>query len=358
MRVELRSRGIRGDVVDSYRYAAAFFSKVVADGYIGMVKTVPELYKLIYDRAERVPVASGFRVWAAEYAARNLHRLIVKMRPSAVVCTHAFPCGVMSAYKRLYDSSIPVMGIVTDFVVHPFWIYPNIDAYAVGTPEMRATMIERGIEPDRVRVDGIPVDGRFGIVNETRRELRERLGLALDRPIALVMGGGLGMGPIEQATEALATLGDRSPDAVVIVGRNAHLERRVAERTARYPYETRVLGFVDNVYDYMHASDVIITKPGGLTTSEALAAELPMIIVRPLPGQEERNATYLTTRGAALRAHDVGELARMTARVVGNDTAALQLRDKMSILRRPESAATISDRIEQLIAGERQLVVR
>ena len=358
MRVELRSRGIRGDVVDSYRYAAAFFSKVVADGYIGMVKTVPQLYKYIYDRAEAVPVASGFRVWAAEYTARNLHRLIVKMRPSAVVCTHAFPCGVMSAYKRIYNSSIPVMGIVTDFVVHPFWIYPNIDAYAVGTAEMRATMIERGIEPERIGVDGIPVDGRFGFVNESRTELRERLGLAIDRPIALLMGGGLGMGPIEQATQALATLGDRAPDAVVIVGRNAHLERRVAERSANVPYETRVLGFVDNVYDYMHASDVIITKPGGLTTSEALAAELPMIIVRPLPGQEERNATYLTTRGAALRANNVDEIARMTARIVGDDTSALHLRDKMAILRRPKSASTISDRIEQLIAADRTLVMQ
>jgi len=356
--VELRSRGIRGDVVDSYRYAAAIFSKVVADGYIGMVKTVPELYKLIYDRAERVPVASGFRVWAAEYTARRLHRLIVKMRPSAVVCTHAFPCGVMSAYKRLYNSTIPVMGIVTDFVVHPFWIYPNIDAYAVGTPEMRATMIERGIDPARVQVDGIPVDGRFGIVNETRTELRERLGLAVDRPIALLMGGGLGMGPIEQATEALATLGANAPDAVVIVGRNAHLERRVAERSAKFPYETRVLGFVDNVYDYMHASDVIVTKPGGLTTSEALAAELPMIIVRPLPGQEERNATYLTTRGAALRAHDASELARLTSRVVGDGVSALQLREKMSHLRRPLSASTISDRIQNMIVGERELALR
>jgi processive 1,2-diacylglycerol beta-glucosyltransferase len=356
--VELRSRGIRGDVVDSYRYAAAIFSKVVADGYIGMVKTVPELYKLIYDRAERVPVASGFRVWAAEYTARRLHRLIVKMRPSVVVCTHAFPCGVMSAYKRLYNSTIPVMGIVTDFVVHPFWIYPNIDAYAVGTPEMRATMIERGIDPARVQVDGIPVDGRFGIMNETRIELRERLGLAVDRPIALLMGGGLGMGPIEQATESLATLGSKAPDAVVIVGRNAHLERRVAERSAKFPYETRVLGFVDNVYDYMHASDVLISKPGGLTTSEALAAELPMIIVRPLPGQEERNATYLTTRGAALRAHDASELARLTARVVGDGVSALELRDKMSHLRRPLSASTISDRIQNMIVGERELALR
>ena len=356
--MELRSRGIRGDVVDSYRYAAAIISKVVADGYIGMVKTVPELYKLIYDRAERAPVASGFRVWAAEYTARRLHRLIVKMRPSVVVCTHAFPCGVMSAYKRLYGSTIPVMGIVTDFVVHPFWIYPNIDAYAVGTPEMRATMIERGIDPARVHVDGIPVDGRFGFMNETRTELRERLGLAIDRPIALLMGGGLGMGPIEQATASLATLGSKAPDAVVIVGRNAHLERRVAERSAKFPYETRVLGFVDNVYDYMHASDVIISKPGGLTTSEALAAELPMIIVRPLPGQEERNATYLTTRGAALRAHDASELARLTARVVGDGVSALQLRDKMSHLRRSLSASTISDRIQNMIVGERELALR
>ncbi|GAC1424555.1 MAG: glycosyltransferase [Candidatus Velthaea sp.] len=350
MRARLEARGMRGEVVDSYRYAASFFSKVVSDGYIGMVRTIPQVYGFIYDRAERAQEAGGFRVWAAEFTARNLQRLIGKMKPSVVVCTHAFPCNAMSAYKRLYDPTLPVLGIVTDFVVHPFWIYRNIDAYAVATPEMRAALIAKGIDPQRVRVDGIPVDLRFADRARSRNEIRSALGLPADRPVILVMGGGLGLGPVAAASRALAEL-NRDVTAVVIVGRNARLARKVEEAARSYPYETRVLGFVDNVADYMLASDVLLTKPGGLTTSEALSAELPMILVRPLPGQEQRNARYLAQRGAALRADRSGDIARVVGEFLDDPVRATALHVAAAQLRTPYAAETIADRIALLAAS-------
>ena len=178
MRARLAARGMRGEVVDSYRYAASLFSKVVSDGYIGMVRTIPQVYGFIYDRAERATVAGGFRVWAGEFTARNIHGLIERLRPSAVVCTHAFPCGVMAAYKREFDPALPVMGIVTDFVVHPFWVYKNIDAYAVATPEIRAALIARGVDPAAIGVDGIPVDPRFGAAAGRPRRAARAAGAA------------------------------------------------------------------------------------------------------------------------------------------------------------------------------------
>ncbi|MFN2459900.1 MAG: glycosyltransferase [Candidatus Velthaea sp.] len=347
VRARLEARGIRGETVDSYRYAASFFSKVVSDGYIGMVRTIPQVYGFIYDRAERAKEAGGFRVWAAEFTARNLQRLITRMRPSVVVCTHAFPCNAMSAYKRLYDPELPVFGIVTDFVVHPFWIYRNIDAYAVATPEMRSTMIARGVEADRVRVDGIPVDLRFAERTRSRAEIRAALGLPPDRPVMLVMGGGLGLGPVATTTRALAQL-DREVTAVVIVGRNARLKRQVEEAAANYPYETRVLGFVDNVADYMLASDILLTKPGGLTTTEALSAEVPMILVRPLPGQEQRNARFLEQRGAALRADRSRDIARLVAELLDDPASDSRLHIAVRQLRKPFAAETIAGRIAEL----------
>jgi len=347
VRAQLDARGIRGEVVDSYRYAASFFSKVVSDGYIGMVKTIPQVYGFIYDRAERAQEAGGFRVWAAEFTARNLQGLIGKMKPSVVVCTHAFPCNAMAAYKRLYDPTIPVLGVVTDFVVHPFWIYRNIDAYAVATPEMRATMIARGIDPARVSVDGIPVDLAFADRSQSKEQIRAKLGLRSDRPVILVMGGGLGLGPVAASAQALAQLG-RDVTAVVIVGRNARLAKKVEDAARSYPYETRVLGFVDNVADYMLASDVLVTKPGGLTTSEALSAEVPMILVRPLPGQEQRNAHYLEARGAALRADRSGDIARVVASFLDDREQAERLRLAAADLRKPYAAVTIAERIVAL----------
>lgn len=345
MRNALTDFGLRGDVVDSYRYAASLFSKVVSDGYIGMVRTIPKLYGIIYDRAERAREAGGFRVWAGEFTARNIHGLIERMQPSAVVCTHAFPCGVMAAYKRMYDAaSLPVMGVVTDFLVHPFWIYRNIDAYAVATPEMRATLIARGIDPARIAVDGIPIDPRFGDRSRTRAELREQLGLPGHRPVILVMGGGLGLGPVAATTRALASL-DRDATTVVIVGKNRTLQSRVEEAARSSAADTRVLGFVENVDEYMRASDVLLTKPGGLTTSEALSAELPMILIKPLPGQEERNARYLAAKGAALRAESQGDVRRLVAQVLDDAAMRRDMGLAMAALRTPDSAHTIAQRI-------------
>lgn len=351
MRGRLAARGIRGEVVDSYRYAASLFSKVVSDGYIGMVRTIPQLYGFIYDRAERAREAGGFRVWASEFTARNIRGLMERLRPSAVVCTHAFPCGVMSAYKRLYDPGIPVMGIVTDFVVHPFWIYRNIDAYAVATPEIRATLIARGIDAGRIGIDGIPVDPRFGVPSPDRGALRDALGLPRDREVALVMGGGLGLGPLAATVRGLARA-DESLTLVVIVGKNRRLAARVAEEARRAAADVRVLGFVENVFDWMHAADVLVTKPGGLSTSEALAADLPIVLLRPLPGQEQRNLRYLTSRGAALRARDGGELVQAVDDVLRDERVADRLRARANGLAHPDSAELIAARIASLAAGQ------
>ncbi len=347
MRARLADHGLRGEVVDSYRYAASLFSKVVSDGYIGMVRTIPQLYGFIYDRAERATVAGGFRVWAGEFTARNMHGLIGRLRPSVVVCTHAFPCGVMAAYKREFDPGLPVMGVVTDFVVHPFWIYKNIDAYAVATPEIRAALIARGIDPAAIGVDGIPVDPRFGRPPAERRALRERLGLPREGAVALVMGGGLGLGPVAGTVRALARSA-AGVTPVVIVGKNRPLQRRLTEAARRDGTDVRVLGFVDDVHDWMHAADVLVTKPGGLTTSEALAAGTPLVLLRPLPGQEERNAKYLVSHGAALRATRPGELVRAVEAVLAGGEPARRLRAAAAALAHPAAAERIAARLAVL----------
>jgi processive 1,2-diacylglycerol beta-glucosyltransferase len=348
VRTRLAARDMRGEVVDSYRYAASLFSKVVSDGYIGMVRTIPQLYGFIYNRAERATEAGGFRVWASEFTARNIRGLMQRLRPSAVVCTHAFPCGVMSAYKRLYDPSIPVMGIVTDFVVHPFWIYRNIDAYAVATPEIRATLIARGIDAQCIGVDGIPVDPRFALRPIDRGALRDALGLPRAGEVALVMGGGLGLGPLAATVRALARSA-KPVTQVVIVGKNRRLEQRVAEEARRAGADVRVLGFVENVFDWMHAADVLVTKPGGLSTSEALAAQLPMVLLRPLPGQEERNLRYLASRGAALRTTDDDELVGAVDSVLHDERIARRLENGARALAHPDAAERVAARIAAMV---------
>jgi len=343
-----RDPSIETQTVDSYRYAASIFSKVVADGYIGMVKTVPQLYRYIYDRAERATHVPAFRSWLSQYTASNLRAFVNERKPDVVVCTHAFPCGVMSEYKRQFDPALPVVGIVTDFAVHPFWIYPNVDAYAVATREIRGALVARGVPHARVLVSGIPIDARFGAPRLPVEELRLALGLPLDRRIVLIMGGGIGIGPLDMMMRALERI-DVPVAAAVIVGRNGRLQKRVVAAAEHTDYPLRVYGFVENVYDYMHASDVLLSKPGGLTSSEALSAQLPMVLVKPLPGQEERNTLYLVSRRAAVRAVGERQLEQAVADVLTSAAKRAALCERMKHLRRPDAAAAVADRIVDLL---------
>jgi processive 1,2-diacylglycerol beta-glucosyltransferase len=343
-----RDPALETQTVDSYKYAASIFAKVVADGYIGMVKTVPNVYGFLYDRVERAKNVPTARRLVNRYTAANLRRYVESVRPDLVVCTHAFPCGVMSEYKRHIDPALPVVGIVTDFVVHPFWIYPNVDAYAVATPEMRDALLERGVVPERVMLSGIPVDPRFAAPRKPVDALRAELDLPVDRRLVLIMGGGVGIGPLDKMMRALGEV-DVSLAAAVIVGRNRALERRVIAAAEEAAYPLRVFGFVNNVFDYMHASDVLLTKPGGLTSSEALAARIPMVLVKPLPGQEERNTRFLAEREAAVHAKGERDLARAVGELLTDRSARERLLANAEALRRPDAAERIAERILELL---------
>jgi processive 1,2-diacylglycerol beta-glucosyltransferase len=349
----LREDAVDVAIVDSYKYAASYFSKVVADGYLGMVKTIPQLYRFIYDRAERASGAGAFRKWVSRYTAQNLRTLIGEIQPSCVVCTHAFPCGVMSQYKKQVDADLPVVGIVTDFVVHPFWIYRNVDAYAVATRKMHATLVDHGVSPERIQVTGIPVDPRFAL-RPSQAQARRALGLPAQERVVLVMAGGLGIGPLETMLTALAQ-SRRPVHAVVLVGRNPRRQQHLTKWAQRLPYPVEVHGFVHNVFDYMHAADVLLTKPGGLTTSEALVAQLPMVLVKPLPGQEERNTRYLCDRGAAMVAVVESGIARAVEQLLDDDAGhRSRLLQRVETLRRPEGAADVAEIVRRLTHGGRE----
>jgi processive 1,2-diacylglycerol beta-glucosyltransferase len=319
-----------------------------------MVKTIPQMYRFLYNRAERATEVGPFRAWVHQFTAGNLRSLMQELRPDVVICTHAFPCGVMAEYKKQFSDAPPVMGVVTDFVVHAFWIHRNIDAYAVATEEMRATLVSRGLARERILVSGIPVNSAFGKPHLDRDRLREQLGMPRDRHIVLLMGGGLGIGPLEAMMQALD--GVTAPlCAVAIVGRSASCEQRVVERANRVGYPVRVVRFVNNVHDYMHAADMLITKPGGLTSAEALAARLPMVLFKPLPGQEERNTRYLVQRRAAVRAKNQEDLTRTIEMLLSSEQKRLQMRKAMQPLSKPDAALEIAAAIRaagRKFAGE------
>lgn len=341
---------IETKIIDSYKYAASMVSKVVANGYIEMVKTIPQMYRFLYNRAEKATEVGRFRTWVHQFTATNLRSVIAEIKPDVVACTHAFPCGVMSEYKKQFEDAPPVVGIVTDFVVHSFWIHRNIDGYAVATQEMRNALVARGVPAERVIVSGIPVNGLFAKHSEDRTRLRAELALPLDRHVVLIMGGGLGLGPLEMMMRALNAV-QEPLSAVVILGKNARLEHRVFEAAQRMNYPLRIVHFIDNVYDYMHASDLLLSKPGGLTTAEALVANLPMVLVKPLPGQEERNTRFLVDRKAAVRSRSQVHLTRIVEDLLASPQSLATMRASLGALARPHAACEVAALIASVSRG-------
>jgi processive 1,2-diacylglycerol beta-glucosyltransferase len=351
LRVELSRMdpNFESKIVDSYKYAASVVSRVVSDGYLGMVKTLPQMYRFLYNRAEQATEVGPFRTWIHQFTAGNLRSTITEMQPDVVICTHAFPCGVMSEYKKQFADAPPVVGVVTDFAVHRFWMHENIERYAVATAQMRDAMTEFGIPRERIAVSGIPISARFGQPAADVAALRVQLDLPPDRKIVLMMGGGLGIGPLSTIMEALNTV-EAPVCAVIIVGRSARSAQRVLETAHAVKYPVRVLGFVGNVDEYMHAADVLITKPGGLTSAEALAAQTPLVLFKPLPGQEERNTRYLTARHAAMRVKRAKDLPHAVEGLLGSESALGTMRAAMARLAKPHAAAEIAAIIAELAA--------
>jgi processive 1,2-diacylglycerol beta-glucosyltransferase len=342
-------------IVDSYEYAALVVSRVVADGYLRMVKTIPQMYRYIYDRAERATEVGRFRTWAHQFTAGNLRPLILHERPDVVVCTHAFPCGAMAEYKREFPDAPPVVAIVTDFAVHGFWLHEDIDHYIVANDEVRSAIIQRGIRPDAVSATGIPIRPEFGRRDQPADPLRERLDLPRDRRIALLMGGGLGIAPLERMLAQLDAV--RQPlAAVVIAGRNPRRERRLLTAAESVNYPVRALQFVDNVYDYMHAADVLVTKPGGLTTAEALAAAVPIVLCKPLPGQEERNARVLLEGGAALRTRKIAALPTALDAIFSDPLRRSAMIAAAARLARPNAAAEAAAIVAGVVRAQKEIV--
>jgi len=326
-------RAVSFDVFDLYSprlVSLALFA------YRKLSRSFPRFWNRLYDNDSvrgRVgePLSRIYR-----RAVPRIERLFQKFAPAAVVCTQAIPCGLAAAWKRSTGRAVPLVAVPTDYAVHSYWIQDEVDLYLVPAESNRASLLERRVAADKIRVGGIPIHAGFSSSFDPG-EIKRRFGLAADSPAVLLMGGGEGAAGLERLIRALD---ERREDLqmIVVAGRNRPLRRRLSRLRPRLRHPLAVLGFLDSIHDLMGAADIIVTKPGGLTAAEALARRLPMILVSPLPGQEEINAAFLEARGAALRAGSGREASALVGMILNGSGARERMRTAMEALRQPESA--------------------
>lgn len=326
--------------VDLLSFVSPLQRKVYAEGYLKVVAHAPELWAFMFNKTDNPKLLGRLSRFRCAFARATNRRFVTFLRqttPDVLLCTHFLPLEILGSQLAAKRESSPLtVCVVTDFEAHALWMAPGIDLYCVAAEETKARLVARGVAPDKVIATGIPVALKFSS-HPNSSAVRKAYGLRDDQPILLVLSGGFGMGPVAAILTALDQV-EGPFQVLVVAGRNRTLRRQLAGQDRRYP--THVLGFVDNMHELMAVADLIITKPGGLTSSEALAMGKPMVVLDPIPGQEAANSDFLLEHGAAAKVNRIEDLPFRLRQLLGSAKLTALARAAKS-LGRPQAATHI-----------------
>jgi processive 1,2-diacylglycerol beta-glucosyltransferase len=332
--------GAEASVVDHFRdLVHPAFDRLSRGLYAWVLRRASTAWGLAYGIGDRLSSDSRWAFGVPCLGASRLGLMLDTLAPDAVVSVHATPTVALSTLAREGRRVPPHTTVVTDFVAHSQWIAPGVDRYCVAAPEVKHEFVARGIAPDRVVVTGVPLRAGFEAPLD-QLAARRALGLSADLPVVLAMAGAQGsFGRLLDVARALMDL--RAPvQALVVSGHDAELAGRISRLAAGRAL--RVFGFVDDVRPLMAAADLLVSKAGGMTLAEAMAAELPMLTYGSLPGQERRNERFASRVGVALVARRRRELGQALERALSEPTLLDRLRGQMRRVRRPDASRHIA----------------
>lgn len=351
--------GVDSCILDTYKYVAPMVGRLIADGYLFVSDKASKVFSAGYSMAEKRRGGTGevsmARVFNSQYT-DEMGELIVSMAPDAIMFTHPFAGLILDVLKQRGELNVPTVGILTDFHFHPYWEECRLCDYVV-TPDHSLLWQARkkGFFDGAVLPFGIPINSKFA-KSQPKAAAREAVGLDPAVKTVLLMGGSMGHGNMT----ALAGKLDRAqmPEDIQIItvcGNNEDLFEKIEKyRRKRARRHILNLGFADNVDVLMDAADIIITKPGGLTTSEALAKRLPMIIANPIPGLETRNTAFLLNQGTAMavtKSTPIEGLVFSLLGEAGQDKYRAML-GCIDVLRKPDSASDVCNFVKNIADGK------
>ncbi len=326
--------------INAFGYINPILEKVINRTYMEVIKNKPEVWEYLYDNPKVLKSVQRLRDAIHRFNSKKLKKMLEDFKPDAVVCTQAFPCGMIADYKKNLELDLPLIGVLTDHAPHSYWIFDRVDCYITPSEMSKESFVRNGVDSSKIKLFGIPIDPKFSKGYEKKLSCR-KLGLDPEIPTVLIMGGSQGLGPVEDIVDILE---EREVffQIAVVCGTNKKLQKILHRRMPRYKKRLIVFGHVENVDELMDLASIVITKPGGLTTSEALAKDLPMIIVHPIPGQEEKNTDFLSQQGVAVRAEDSEDIATLVQELLLNSTKLDEMRRRASELKKPNAAMDIA----------------
>jgi len=340
----LRQAGAECRIIDTYKYLNPALYRTVANGYLIATAMIPETYGKfyrMYEKRDKNDSKHSLTNVANSIMAIKFKKFIdTQFKPDVIVCTHIFSAQLVNAMKLDGQLDVPIIGIVTDYTIHPFWQNVSAVDYIVIASELLAMQAEeKGISPSKLLPLGIPIDPKF-CKKLDKAQARAELGIDPGKFTLLLMSGSMGHGNLVKVLESI----DKLPfdfQVLVVCGNNLRAKRRCEEmHTAKRNF---VFGFVNNVDVMMDASDCIITKPGGLTSSEALAKLLPIVMINPIPGQEERNVEFMLNNGLAVNVTETFPIGEALYQLFYYPAKLENMRENIKLVGKPNAAKDITD---------------
>ena len=343
--------------VDTLEYTSKVFRHLYSKAYIELVNTMPEVPGWFYDRLDKPWKNERRRLALDKLNARPFIKLLREYQPEMIVCTHFLPAEIVSWLKAKERIASRQAIIVTDFDAHAMWLCHHYEQYFVALDETRVYLEALGIPADKLTVSGIPIDPIFAQPKD-KNAMRARHGLRQDRTTILISAGGFGVGAIDELVASLLNL-QHPAQIIAICGRNQELKQQLDkladEQSPLAQVNLKAVGYTTEMDEYMTAADMVLGKPGGLTTSEALAKGLVFVVVNPIPGQEERNSDHLLEAGAAIRCNNLPVLSYKIDRLLDDPARFAAMQANARRLARPNAAHDIVKKLLTLRAEKPQV---
>ena len=332
--------------VDVLELTNAAFRQIYGRAYLQLVNKAPHFLGYFYDlmdlpRSSRQKSDQLRRV-VEELNLGQLVRLLESEPWDIIVNTHFLSAEIIASLRQKNRLATPQLVVTTDFATHRLWVNQPCEHYFTATEEGARYLHHWGVPASDTSVTGIPIHPAFSQPKE-RAECAAKHGLRIDRPVVLQLAGGFGVGPVEQIFRGLLEI-ETPLQLVTVTGRNAELKDRLQKVDLPDRHAIQVLGFTDQIDELMEVADLVVTKPGGLTTSESLARGAALAIVNPIPGQESRNSDFLLENGAAIKINNVATLPYKIGTLLSDPSRLNQLKEAARHLGRPRAAFDVAQR--------------
>jgi processive 1,2-diacylglycerol beta-glucosyltransferase len=339
--------GWKVEHIDILQYTNPLFRTMYSRMYLDLVNRSPEVLGWLYDQLDKPWKNRRRKLAFDKLNVGPFVKMLEGHRPDVVVCTHSLPAEIISWMKVRERRQLAVKQaiVITDFDVHALWLCDHYERYFVALDETREHLERLEVPGAKITVSGIPIDPAFA-GSMDRAATRRKHGLEPGRTTILVSAGGYGVGRVEVVLRQLLEL-KHPAQVVAICGRNAELKDQVdalaADRPGGSEVALKVVGYTSEMHEFMAASDLIVGKPGGLTSSEALASGLVFVVVDPIPGQEERNSDHLLENGAAIRCNNLPTLAYKIDRLLDDAERLSAMQANARKMGRPRAAFEVVD---------------